>query len=100
MVREVCEKATFRVSNGNLNLPKTYIPTYLCDSSDSSDSGDNSDSSDISDSSDSSDSGDSSDSSDNTLSHIFFLLLKIVTKLKNQIMTKLKNSSCDETQQI
>ena len=24
---------TFRVSNGNLNLPKTYLPTYLCDSS-------------------------------------------------------------------
>ena len=42
------------------NLPKTYLPTYLCDSSYSSDSIDSSDSSDCSDSSDS--------------SNIFFLL--------------------------
>ena len=32
-VRDVCEKVTFRVSNGNLNLP-TF---HLCDSSDGSD---------------------------------------------------------------
>ena len=60
-VREVCEKKTFRVSNGNINLPKTYLPTYLCDRGDSSDSCDNSDSSDSSESFDSSDSSDSSD---------------------------------------
>ena len=33
-VTHLCEKVTFRVSNGNLNLPKTYLPNYLCDSSD------------------------------------------------------------------
>ena len=41
---------------------KTYLPTYLWDSSDSSDSRDSHDSSDSSDSSDSIDSSDSSDS--------------------------------------
>ena len=43
---------------------KTYLPTYLWDSSDSSDSSDSCDSSDSSDSSDSCDSCDSSDRSD------------------------------------
>ena len=43
---------------------KTYLPTYLWDSSDSSDSCDSSDSGDSSDSTDSSDISDSSDSSD------------------------------------
>ena len=47
----------------NLNLHKTYLPTYLCDSSYSSDSSDSSDSSHRSDSSESSDSSDGSDSS-------------------------------------
>ena len=28
-VGQLCEKVTFRVSNGNLNLPKTYLPAYL-----------------------------------------------------------------------
>ena len=52
-VGDLCEKVTFRVLNGNLNLP-TYLPIYLCDSSDSSDSCDSCDSCDSSDSSDSS----------------------------------------------
>ena len=43
---------------------KTYLPTYLWDSSDSNDSCDSSDSSDSSDCSDNNDSSDSSDSSD------------------------------------
>ena len=46
---------------------KTYLPSYLCDSSDGSDNNDGSDScdrNDISDSSDSSDSSDCSNSSD------------------------------------
>ena len=59
-VRDVCEKVTFRVSKGT----KTYLPTYLWDSSDSSDSSDNSDNSDSSDNSDNSDSRDSSGSID------------------------------------
>ena len=47
------EKVTFRVSDGNLNLPKTYlVPTYLCDRSFSNDSNDSSDRSGRSDSSD------------------------------------------------
>ena len=25
----ICEKITFRVSDGNKNLPKTYIPAYM-----------------------------------------------------------------------
>ena len=65
---------TFKVSNGNLNLPKTYLPTYLCDSSDSSDSFDSSDSS------------HSSDSSDRVKKKI-----RRRKKLKNQIVAKLKN---------
>ena len=28
-VLDLCEKVTFRVSNGNCNLPKTYLPNYL-----------------------------------------------------------------------
>ena len=47
-------------------VTKTYLPTYLWDSSDSSDSCDSCDRCDISDSSDSSDSCDSSDSSDSS----------------------------------
>ena len=57
---------TFRVSNGNLNIPKTYLPSYLCDSSDSGDSSDSSDSN------NSSDISDSSDRSDKKFSHNFF----------------------------
>ena len=47
-------------------VTKTYLPTYLWDSSDSSDSIDSCDSSDRSDSSDSSESSDSNDSSDSS----------------------------------
>ena len=50
---------------------KTYLPTYLWDSSDSSDSHDSSDSSDSSNSNDSSDSSDSSDSTKKVMSEIF-----------------------------
>ena len=90
LVQEVCEKLTLRVSNGNLNLPTTYLPTYLptylCDSSERSDSCDSSHSS------HSSHSSDSCDSSDKKFRHYIFSLsffpsfyrvLKIVTKLKN-----------------
>ena len=45
-------------------LIKSYLPSYLCDSSDSSDSGDSSDISDSGDSGDNSDSGDTCDSGD------------------------------------
>ena len=51
---------------------KTYLPTYLWDSSDSCDSRDSSDSSDSSDSNDSSDSSDSSD-------HTTFFTKKLFT---------------------
>ena len=36
-VVRLCAKVTFRVSDGNYSLPKTFLPTYLCDSSDSCD---------------------------------------------------------------
>ena len=57
---------------------KTYLPTYLWDSSDSSDSHESSDSSDIIDISDISDSRDSSDSSDSCDKNVVtkMLLLK------------------------
>ena len=58
-VRNVCEKVTLQYCK----VIKTYLPTYLWDSSDSSDICDSYDSCD---SSDRSDSSDSSDSSDNT----------------------------------
>ena len=51
-------------------LTKTYLPTYLWDSSDSHDS---SDSSDSSNSNDSSDSSDSSDSTKKVQSEIFWV---------------------------
>ena len=54
----------FHLWIGNLNKPKTYLSTYLCDSSDICDSCDSSDSSNGSDSNDTSDRSDSSDSSD------------------------------------
>ena len=54
-------KVTFRVSDGNFNLP-----TYLCDSSDSIDSCDISDISDSSDSSVSSERSDSRERSDSS----------------------------------
>ena len=44
------------MSMSNKNIPKTYLPTYLCDSSDSCETSDSSDSSACSDSSGSSDS--------------------------------------------
>ena len=65
----LCEKVTFRVSDGNLILPKTFLPTYLCDSSDSCDSCDSSDSSERSDSSDSSDSCDQNKNFTNNFFH-------------------------------
>ena len=37
------ETITFRVSDSNLSLPKTYLTTYLCDSSDSCEICDSSD---------------------------------------------------------
>ena len=92
-VQKVCEKVTFRVSNGNLTLPKTYLLTYLCDSSDSSDNIYSSDSS------DSNDSSDSSDSSDQKFSY-FPPPLKLQQNLKTKIVTKLWNSNCDKTQKL
>ena len=51
---------------------KTYLPTYLWDSSDTSDRSDSSDSSDSTDSCDSSDSSDSSDRSYQTTLWLIF----------------------------
>ena len=59
-VRDVCEKWPLEYQK----VIKTYLHTYLWDSSDSSDTRDSSDSSDSSYNSDSSDSSDSSDISD------------------------------------
>ena len=89
-------------------VTKTYLPCNLCDSSDNSDSSDiseisdSSDSSDISDSSDSSDLSDSCDSSDSSdqKKKTFSLHKKIYQKSKTQIVMKLKNSNCDETQKL
>ena len=89
-------------------VTKTYLPSNLCDSSDS---GDNSDSC------DSSDSNDSIDSSDQktffppclffkilffTFFFVYFFFIKkyITNYLKTQIVMKLKNSNCDETQKL
>ena len=60
----ICENVTFRVSYGNLKITKTYLSTYLCDTSDISDSCDGRDSIDSRDSSDSNDLSDISDNSD------------------------------------
>ena len=86
----VCEIVPFWESNGT----KIYLPLNLCDSSDISDSNDSSDSC------DSSDRSDSSNSSDQKW-HFFYKLFfqkKSVKISKNQIVMKLKNSNCDETQ--
>ena len=66
-------------------VTRTYLPTYLWDSSDSSESSDSIDSCDSCDSCDCSDSSDSSYSSNS--SHFF-----IVTKLKNLLWQNMKKS--------
>ena len=53
-------------------VTKTYLPTYLWDSSDSCESSDSSDSSDRSDTSGSSDSSESSESRDTSYQKTFF----------------------------
>ena len=68
-VRHIYEKVTFR----DQNVIKTYLPTYLWDSSDNCDSRDSRDSSDSSNSSDSSENNDSSDSSDSSYQTTFWL---------------------------
>ena len=65
------------------NVNKTYLPTYLWDSSNSSDT------------SDSSDSSDSSDTKEN-----FFLTKKIHKKTQTLIVIKFHNIKCDETQKL
>ena len=57
----------------NLNLPKTYLPTCLCDSSDSSDS---------------SESSNSSDSSDKSNQKYFLSQKKLFTHKKNFLAKK------------
>ena len=91
-------------------VPKTYLPSSLCDSSDRSDSSDRCDSSDSRDSSDSSGSSDwKKEKKKNLFSKkktnfltIFFLNFSIFVLAKKnsttQIVMKLKDSSCDETQ--
>ena len=107
---------------------KTYLTTYLwdssdisdsCDSFDSCDSSDSSDNSDISDSSDSSDRSDISVSSDNSEQTTFFTRKLFFTQknkkkikkndketfialkdVKTQMVMKLKNSNCDESQKL
>ena len=103
-------------------VTKTYLPFNILDGSDGSDDSDSSDSSYSSYSSDSSDSNDSSDSSDSSdkqpcftkknffslsRKHFFFttklFFTRFITHQKtqnNQIVKKVKNSNCDETQQL
>ena len=116
LVRDVCEKVNFRVSKGT----KTYLWTYLQDSSDSSDGSDSNDSSDSSDSSDIGDINDSSDSSESSESNNitdqknYFFKKEIRKKEKKRfnrikknlrqsqipIVIKLKSSNCDEPQKL
>ena len=67
-------------------VTKTYLPSYLCDSSGGSDSNDSSDSSDRSDSSDSSDTIDSSDSIDSS-DHTFFFYTHSPINLHKKVRT-------------
>ena len=68
----------------NLNLPKTYLPTYLCNSSYCSDSCDRSD---------------SSDKKNRSLNYFIFYLFCPLNcdKTLTPIVTKLKNSNSDKT---
>ena len=68
---------------------KTYLSTYLWDSSDGSDSSDSSESSESSDSSDSSDSSESSESSNSTEQKTY-LFKKLFSQKKNYKKIKLK----------
>ena len=83
-------------------VTRTYLPTYLWDSSDSSDSSDSIDSFDSCDSCDCSDSSDSSYSSNS--SHFFLLWQNLKTYCdktwKNQRTTVLVLTSCKEEKQV
>ena len=80
-------------------VTKTYLPSYLCDSSDSSDSSDTCDSSDSRDSSDGSDSSDSSDSKDSSdQKTVFFTKTKTFFYNTKNSQKKLNKSNCVETQ--
>ena len=102
-------------------VTKTYLPCNLYDSSDISENSDSSDNTDCCDSSDSSessdnsdrwDSGDSSDSGDRKINFLFspkknffsFLFLFYERKFhkitQTQIVMKLNNSNCEETQKL
>ena len=93
-------------------VTKTYLPSFICDSSDGSDSSDSSDSSDNSDISDSSDQKTFTTKNffhiKTIFSQFFFLHLKTFFHKKKsncdetqtQILMKLKNSNWDESQEL